>query len=88
MFYDILEERNAILGCKNKNFKKKGKMDIFFKRGLVHSFGQNMVVFPDFFFRENRGKNVFYDILEGRNAFLDYKNKKFKKSKNWDFSKG
>ena len=33
-------------------------------------------------------KNVFYDILEGRNAFLDYKNKKFKKSKNWDFSKG
>ena len=31
---------------------------------------------------------MFYDILEGRNAFLDYKNKKFKKSKNWDFSKG
>ena len=23
-----------------------------------------------------------------KNAFLDYKNKKFKKSKNWDFSKG
>ena len=33
-------------------------------------------------------KNVFYEILERRNAFLDYKNKKFKKSKNWDFSKG
>ena len=33
-------------------------------------------------------ENVFYDILEGRNAFLDYKNKKFKKSKNWDFFKG
>ena len=31
---------------------------------------------------------MFYDILEGRNAFLDYKNKKLKKSKNWDFSKG
>ena len=27
-------------------------------------------------------ENVFYDILEQRNAFLDYKNKKFKKSKN------
>ena len=25
-------------------------------------------------------KNFFYDILEGRNAFLDYKNKKLKKS--------
>ena len=27
-------------------------------------------------------ENVFYDILEGKNAFLRYKNKKFKKSKN------
>ena len=26
--------------------------------------------------------NVFYDILVGRNAFLDYKSKKLKKSKN------
>ena len=32
--------------------------------------------------------NVFYDILERKNAFLGYKNKKFKKSKNWHFSKG
>ena len=31
---------------------------------------------------------MFYDILEGGNAFLDYKNKKLKQSKNWDFSKG
>ena len=31
---------------------------------------------------------MFYDILEGKNAFLAYKNKKFKKSKNWHFSKG
>ena len=29
-----------------------------------------------------------YDILEGRNAFLNYENKKFKKSINWDFYKG
>ena len=27
-------------------------------------------------------ENVFYDILEGKNALPDYKNKKFKKSKN------
>ena len=33
-------------------------------------------------------ENVFYDILEGKNAFLAYKKKKFKKSKNWHFSKG
>ena len=34
------------------------------------------------------GKNVFYDILEHKNAFLSYKNKKFKKSKNLHFFKG
>ena len=33
-------------------------------------------------------ENVFYNILERKNAFLIYKNKEFKKSKNWHFSKG
>ena len=33
-------------------------------------------------------ENVFYDILETKNAFLGYKNKTFKKSKNCHFSKG
>ena len=28
-----------------------------------------------------------YDILETENAFLGYKNKKFKKPNNWEFSK-
>ena len=32
-------------------------------------------------------ENVFYDILERKNAFLGYKNKKFKKSENWHLSK-
>ena len=27
-------------------------------------------------------ENVFYDILEGENAFLGYKNERFKKLKN------
>ena len=31
---------------------------------------------------------VFYDILERENDFVGYKNKQFKKSKNWHFSKG
>ena len=31
---------------------------------------------------------MFHEILKGRNASVDYKNKKLKKSKNWDFSKG
>ena len=33
-------------------------------------------------------ENVFYDFLERKNAFLDYKTKKFKNSKTWHFSKG
>ena len=31
---------------------------------------------------------MFYDILERQNNFLDYKNKKFKKSKNCHFFNG
>ena len=42
-----------------------------------------------FFFLGNIGKGkVFYDILQRKNSFLGYKNKKFKKSKNWHFYKG
>ena len=33
-------------------------------------------------------ENVFYEILERGNAFLGYKNKKFKKSKSWHFPNG
>ena len=33
-------------------------------------------------------ENVSYDILEQKNTFQGYKNKKFKKSKNCNFSKG
>ena len=41
------------------------------------------------FFLGNIGQeNVFYDILERKNAFLSYKNKKFEKSKNCHSSKG
>ena len=45
--------------------------------------------FLNFFFLVNIGQeNIFYDIPERKNAFLGDKNKKFKKSKNWEFSKG
>ena len=37
--------------------------------------------FSNYFFLGNKGQeNVFYDILQGKSAFLGYKNKKFKKS--------
>ena len=46
-----------------------------------------MAIFPTFFFLGSIGQeNVFYDILERKNALLGYKNKKSNKSKNWHFS--
>ena len=45
--------------------------------------------FIQHFFLGNTGQeNVFYDIIERKNTFPGYKNKKFKKPKNWHFSKG
>ena len=45
--------------------------------------------FFQLFFLGNIGQeNVFYDILERKNAFVGHKNKKLKNSKNWRFSKG
>ena len=45
--------------------------------------------FSSFFFKENISqKNVFHNILERKNAFQDYKNKKLKKWKNCHFCKG
>ena len=41
-----------------------------------------------FFFGHIDQENVFYHILERKHAFLGYKNKKFKKSKNLIFPKG
>ena len=49
---------------------------------------QKWPCFPLFFLGNISQKNVFYNILKWKNAFLGYKNKKFKKRKNWHFSKG
>ena len=86
VFYDILERKNAFLHYK-ENKIKKSKSWHFFKG--VNPVWSKYGRFSNFFFLGNVGQeNVFYDILERKNAFLGYKNKKFKKSKNWHFSKG
>ena len=46
-----------------------------------------MAIFPTFFLRNIGQENVFYDILERNIASLGYKKKKFKNSKNGQFSK-
>ena len=80
--------KNSFLGYKNKNFKQTKKIDIF-PKGLTHGLNQKMAIFLTFFFLGNIGQeNVCYDILEQKNDFLDYKDKKFKQSKNSHFFKG
>ena len=46
---------------------------------------QKWPVFQLFFLGYIGEENLFYDILERKNFFLGYKNKKFKNSKNWHF---
>ena len=85
VFYDILERKNTLLAYKNKKFKKTKNWH--FSKGVNPWFWSKNGHFGNFFFSGNIGKeNVFCDILERKNAFLGYKNKKFKKSKNWHFS--
>jgi len=49
---------------------------------LTHGFGPKMAIFTIFFLGNIGQENVFYDILERKNAFLGYKKRKFKRSKN------
>ena len=87
VFYDIPERKNAFLGYKNKKFKNSKNWH--FSKGVNPRFWFKKWPFFQLVFLGNiEQENVFYDILERKNAFLGYKNKKFKKSKNWHFSKG
>ena len=65
---------------------KSQEIDIF-PEGLTHGFGPQMAIFQTFFLGNIAQEKVFYDILNLENAFLSFKNKKFKKSKNLHFSK-
>ena len=84
MFYDILERRNGFLGSKNSKLKKWKNWD--FCKGVNPWFLSKIGDFSIFLFLSILGEeNVFYDILERKNAFVGYKKRKFKKWKNWDF---
>ena len=86
VFYDILERKNAFLGYKNEKLKKWKYWH--FSKGVNPWFWSKNGHFSNLFFLGNIGQEiVFYDILGRKNAFLVYKNKKFKKSQNWHFSK-
>ena len=87
VFHNILERKNAFQDYKNKKLKKW--KNCHFCKGVNPWYWSKNGHFSNFFFLGNIGqKNVFYDILERKNAFQGYKNKKFKKWKNRHISKG
>ena len=79
--------KKRFVNQKNKKFKKSKNWH--FCRGVNPWFRSKNGPFSNFVFLSNKGfENVFYEILERKNAFLGYKNNKLRKSKNWHFSKG
>ena len=79
VFYNVVERKNTFQGYKNKKFKKSKNW--LFSKGVNPWFWSENSHFCNFFFLGNIGQeNVFFDILKRKNAFLGYKNKKFKKS--------
>ena len=82
----ILELKNAFLDYKTKSFKESKNWHL--SKGFNPWFRSKNGRFSNFFFLSNIDQeNVFSDNLERKNAFLGYKNKKFKQFKNGHFSK-
>ena len=85
-WYFTTKKRVSILYKKTK-FRKS--INWHFSKWLNPWFWSKNAHFSNFLFLGNIGQeNVYYDILERKNVFLGYKNKKFRKSKNWHFAKG
>ena len=73
MFCDILERKNAFLAYKNKKSKKSKNWHL--SKGVNPWFWSENGHFSNFYFLGNISQeNVFYDILERKNAFEGYKN--------------
>ena len=84
MFYDILERKNAFLGYKNKTLK-----NCYFSKGVNPLFLDKNGLFGNFFLLGKIGqKNVFYNNLEPKNAFLRSKKKVQKVEKLLFFQRG
>ena len=79
-------EKTPCYTIKKKSTKNR-KIDIF-PKGLTHRLRPKMAIFPTYFLGNLSKENVFYDIIERKNAFLGYKSKSLKSQKNSRFSKG
>ena len=78
-------KKKAFLGQKKQEVQKVEKLAFFqiSSMALVQKWP-----FFQLFLCNISQKSVFYDFLQRKNAFSDYKKNTFKKQKNWHFSKG
>ena len=86
-FHDILEGKNVYLDNKNKKLKKS-KHNKFSKGDSPWVMSKNWKFFHLFIWGKISPENASNDILQSKNAFLDYKNKNLIKSKKSILSKG
>ena len=78
MSFKTFQNIKTPLWAKKTRSSKSRKIAIF-PKGLTHGFGTKMAIFSTCFFLGNIGQeNVFYDILERKNAFLGYKKRSSK----------
>ena len=84
-FTIFMNKKNAFLGDKNKKLKKSKNCN--FSKKVNPWFWSKNDHFSNFFFLCKIDQENVH-ILERKNAFLNFKNQKIKKSKNWHFSKG
>ena len=80
MSFAIFYNEKKLFWAIKRRVSKSRKIDIFPK--VNPWFWSKMAIFPTCFLGNIREEKLFYDILERESVFLDYKNKKFKKSKN------
>ena len=78
-------EKMPFQAIKTRSSKSR-KIDIF-QKGLTHGFGPKIAIFPIIFFRQYRPGKCLLRYSRTKNAFLGFKNKKIKKSKNSHFPK-
>ena len=80
-------EKTPFQAIKKKSSKSR-KIAIF-PKGLTHCFGPKIAVYPTTFFQVKEIRKMSFTIFQKKKkAYLGYKDKKFKKSKNCPFSKG
>ena len=82
MCFTIIQNEKTPVQALTTRSSKSRKIESF-PKGLVHGLVQNLLFFHVFIQGNIGQENVFYDILEGKNAFLS-----FEKSKNCDFFEG